>query len=414
MTAERATPGNPGDPSVRDLRIAAGLLRELNRRGPAAVVPTVAAALGSALPLREVALYLVDLEEERLERWPPDPSTPPKLVSDDHLGRAFRTGETGRRTDGSATSTVAVISARTERVGVLEVTTDVGVDRDAHWAVEDAATALGYVIATGDRWTDAFQVARRSRPMSLAAEIQWALLPLDTFASDDLELSGALEPAYDVGGDAFDYACADDRLTIGVFDAMGHGLRAARLASLGVAAFRNARRRGEGLAGQAATVHETIAPRFGSEGYVTGVLLEVPFRSPERTSLVRAGHPGPIVLRGDPPAPLHLPADGGLPFGVPFPNDLPTTTIALAGGDRVVLYSDGVIEARPERGEALGLEAFVEVLVGTRASPPREAARQVVGTVRTHRAAELEDDATIVLVDVPADAPATSGRLEHV
>jgi serine phosphatase RsbU (regulator of sigma subunit) len=74
--------------------------------------------------------------------------------------------------------------------------------------------------------------------MTLPAEIQWSLLPLATFASDDIELSGALEPAYDVGGDAFDYACGSDVATIGLFDAMGHGLASARLSSLAIAAFR--------------------------------------------------------------------------------------------------------------------------------------------------------------------------------
>jgi serine phosphatase RsbU (regulator of sigma subunit) len=352
------------------------------------------------MPVHEVALFLADLEEERLERWPADPSTAPKLVSDDHHGRAFRTGRTLRRTEGDVASVVAVVSARRDRVGVLEVTTDRHPGEHERNVIEAIAAALGYVIASADRWTDVFQVARRARPMTLAAEIQWSLLPLRTFASEDLELSGALEPAYDVGGDAFDYACGEDQVTVGIFDAMGHGLRAARLASLAIAAFRNARRGGEGLAGQARMLHRATASHFPSEGYVTGVLVEIPLATPERSTLIDAGHPTPIVLRGDPPTPLHMPTDGGLPFGVPFSNELAPAPLQLVRGDRLILYSDGVVEARPPSGEAFGLDAFVELLIASRASSPREATRRVVHDVRAHRDAELEDDATIVVIDV--------------
>jgi serine phosphatase RsbU (regulator of sigma subunit) len=95
-----------------------------------------------------------------------------------------------------------------------------------------------------------------------------------------------------------------------------------------------------------------------------------------------------------------MPTDGGLPFGVPFSNELAPAPLQLVRGDRLILYSDGVVEARPPSGEAFGLDAFVELLIASRASSPREATRRVVHDVRAHRDAELEDDATIVVIDV--------------
>jgi serine phosphatase RsbU (regulator of sigma subunit) len=59
-------------------------------------------------------------------------------------------------------------------------------------------------------------------------------------------VAGALEPAYEVGGDTFDYAAQPEALTVSVTDAMGHGLQAALLAGLAVAALRNARRQPPG------------------------------------------------------------------------------------------------------------------------------------------------------------------------
>jgi serine phosphatase RsbU (regulator of sigma subunit) len=281
------------------------------------------------------------------------------------------------------------------------VETKGGADRATVRAVEDAATALGYLIATGERWTDAFHVARRARRMTLPAEIQWSLLPLATFASDDIELSGALEPAYDVGGDAFDYACGSDVATIGLFDAMGHGLASARLSSLAIAAFRNARRRGDDLAAQARFLHEEVAARFETEGFVTGLLVEIPLGSPERSRIVRAGHPPPIVHRDDRAWPLD-PSDGrGVPFGMPYGERPTPGSLELNPGDRLVVYSDGVVDARPDGGTHLGIAALSEHQRRVRSLPPREATRRIVKAVRDHRDADLLDDATVLIVDLP-------------
>src|SRR3954465_14504947 len=84
--------------------------------------------------------------------------------------------------------------------------------------------------------------------MQLAAEMLRAQLPPLTFSTGHLVISGILEPCYDVGGDAFDYAVNGDIAHLALFDAVGHGsqggLGAVILASLALAAYRNARRAG--------------------------------------------------------------------------------------------------------------------------------------------------------------------------
>jgi len=91
---------------------------------------------------------------------------------------------------------------------------------------------------------------RRSAEMGLAAEMQWSLLPPLAFACDQVTIAGALEPAFQVAGDTVDYAVdAVDAgyARVAVFDGMGHGQQSAQLASLTVAAYRNARRSGRSL-----------------------------------------------------------------------------------------------------------------------------------------------------------------------
>ena len=303
------------------------LLSTLNRAGPSDVLPAVVASLSEELlDVSSVALYVADLEERYLEAWPLVAGAPQArlAVSGEPHGSVYRSGETQVLPDGDGYSIVAIVSTRRDRIGVLEVRTAALPAPASIDLVDAVALVVGYLITTGDRWTDEFHLARRQRDMALAAEIQWSMLPLSTFASRHLSLSGTLEPAYDVGGDVFDYACGHEDAILGVFDAMGHGLSAARLSSLTVAAFRNARRRGDDLDEQGRFLDAVIAERFASEGYVTGVMVQIPFEAPEGSRILRAGHPHPILQRGSTTEPVEVVTGDGLPFGMPFRNDLAT------------------------------------------------------------------------------------------
>lgn len=66
--------------------------------------------------------------------------------------------------------------------------------------------------------------------------MQWHLLPPLVMTTPQVSVAGALEPAYEVGDDAFDYALNDGTLHLAILDAMGHGLRAAVMANVATAA----------------------------------------------------------------------------------------------------------------------------------------------------------------------------------
>ena len=79
---------------------------------------------------------------------------------------------------------------------------------------------------TRGQYSDGFTSVRRLREMSLSAELQWQLLPPNSFSAPDLAVSGMIEPAYEIGGDTYDYAHRRDQLQFAIFDAVGHDLRA--------------------------------------------------------------------------------------------------------------------------------------------------------------------------------------------
>jgi hypothetical protein len=380
------------------------LLQELNGVAPKDVLRLLLQRLGGPVRGTGVRLLVADVEERVLNVWgeagePHGPRVGSVLIEGSEQGAVYRTGRPRRFELPDGTAVIAPVTARGERIGVVELATEPGDDDEG--AAVTAGLLLGQFVTAADRWTDDFHVARRRQDMSLAAEVQWNTLPLAAFTADGLTLAGALEPAYDIGGDAFDYAYGREALSVGIFDAMGHGLAAARVSSLVVSAFRNARRRGEGLQAQARFIDGAVRDLVDWRGFVTGQLLRLDLADPSRTVMINAGHPAPFVQRG-PGLPERLGLVAHHPFGIPFPNPLGEQLVPLAAGDRLVLFSDGLVEARPDGGEAYGEARLATTLDEMRGQSSRETARRLITDVRNHRAADLADDATVVIVDIPS------------
>ena len=131
----------------------------------------------------------------------------------------------------------------TERLGVLElITQNAGEDMLDRYRM--LASLAGLMVVSKSSYSDTYARTRRSREMTLQAELVRAFMAPPTFATERVSIAAALEPAYDVGGDAFDYSLLGDRLHVSVFDAAGHDLAAGLLASVAMASCRSTRRSG--------------------------------------------------------------------------------------------------------------------------------------------------------------------------
>ena len=232
--------------------------------------------------------------------------------------------------------------------------------------------------------------------MSVGGELLWQLLPPLTFGTDDLVIAAAVVPTADLGGDAFDYGVDLRRAQIAIFDGMGHGLGAGLLATVAVAVYRNARRRGRDLSETAAEVSATIEQTFGDRRFVTGALASLD-RATGMLSWCVAGHPPPLLVR-DGRAVKSLDPGIGMPFGLG-----PASEVfheQLEPGDRVLLYTDGVTEARTASGEFFELERLVD-LVGRVAGddPPPETMRRLMHAIEEHNDGPMRDDATVVMIE---------------
>jgi Stage II sporulation protein E (SpoIIE) len=267
-------------------------------------------------------------------------------------GRAFTettTYEVDAGQEGRRRLWLALIDG-TDRLGVVELTAPAPVTEQLLTYCERYAHLIAQLVVGKGVYGDVFELVRRRRPMTVAAELQWTLLPPLVFATRGLVVAGALEPCYTVGGDSFDYAVDDWTAHLAVFDAMGHGLAAAATAAVTVAAYRNARRQRLDLPGTYAMVDETLRAEFGGERFATGLLARLDLRE-GRLRWISAGHPPPLLLRGGKLVKV-LELRPTTPLGVPF-GQTPATLgdERLEPGDRVLLYTDGVVEARTATGE---------------------------------------------------------------
>jgi serine phosphatase RsbU (regulator of sigma subunit) len=267
-------------------------------------------------------------------------------------------------------------------------------------ASERYAHAVAMLIVAKNQYGDAFEMVRRRRPMTIASELVWSLAPPLVFATDDLSLGALLEPCYDNGGDALDYAVNDRVLHVGVFDAMGHGLAAAGVAAFALSAYRHSRRAGMDLVATHRAMDEAVGLQFPDDRFVTAVIAELSLDTGELT-WIGAGHPPPLLIRGGRRTrPLEL--SSVPPLGIELPGPAPViSTESLEPGDLLLFYTDGLVEARAPDGELFTLDAlsrFIEHEVAAGQTAP-ETLRRIRQAVIGRERALLRDDATALLLE---------------
>jgi serine phosphatase RsbU (regulator of sigma subunit) len=295
---------------------------------------------------------------------------------------------------GDTTVWVPVVDG-TERLGVVRFV----FPRERYGDPEEIRAFTGLVaelVMTKGSYGDFFELARRRKAVTVGAELLWQLLPPLTFGTDELVITGSVVPTADLGGDAFDYGVDGRRARVAIFDAMGHGLDAGLLATAAVASYRSARRTRLDLPETAAHVGRTIEDHLGPSRFVTGILTSLETAT-GRLSWCVAGHPPPLLLRQGRVV-KNLGLDSGQPFGVG-----PASAVfdeQLQAGDTVLLYTDGVTEARTASGEFFGLDQLVDLVSRTSGDdPPPETMRRLMHAIEDHNEGPMRDDATVVMIE---------------
>jgi serine phosphatase RsbU (regulator of sigma subunit) len=362
--------------------------RTLTDAAADAVVEGLADALAKEYGIADVELLLVDY---RLATLLPLLGGPPVTRPGDPAWRCF-----DHQSEVHADRAVYLpVTTRGERLGVLRYS-PAGTDPTARGELAEVATLLAHELQSAGAGTDRYTIAARTRRLTLAAELQWELLPGRSRIRPSFGLAGQLEPAYAVRGDSFDWAESDGRLFLSVLNGMGDGMDAAQLTSLATYALRNARRAGLDLADQAALADQAVFAQHRGGSHVAALLLELNLTTGEMLA-VDAGSPKMLVLRGG--EVLDQQFEPQFPLGMFETSDYTPQRFLLETGDRVFVVSDGVFDATGGTG-SYGQAALHRFVGRTGSLAPLQAVRSLLSDLRTFVGnADLDDDAVAVCLD---------------
>ncbi|MFI0937510.1 PP2C family protein-serine/threonine phosphatase [Streptomyces sp. NPDC021020] len=379
-------------------RLLGVLLDRAHEMPPHLIAPLVAEEV-ARVGGRDVSVLLQDYEQLMLMPLPGTGLLPgaPQPIDGSPAGTAFLEARTVEVPLAAGTRMFLPLLDGSDQVGVMAVSLDTVTDDDRR-LLRRLAGLVADMVVTKDSYTDIFALARRRAPMSVAAEIQWSLLPPLRMSVPQVEIAGILEPAYDVAGDSFDYALNGDVLHFAMIDAMGHGLSAAVMATAAIGGYRHSRRSDVGLSGIYAYMDEIIAAQFGPEQFVTAQMMQLDVRT-GHLQWVNAGHPWPLLIR-DHEVVAQLGGSTTLPVGFGGQEPL-ISEQQLLPGDRVLCFTDGLVEEHVSGGEEFGLPQLIDVIadVGRHRAGTRATVRDLSHALMQARGGITSDDATILLVE---------------
>ncbi|WP_436848209.1 PP2C family protein-serine/threonine phosphatase [Streptomyces collinus] len=370
---------------------------------PLDAFPAKCVECARAAGFTDVLIYLVDLGRRGLHLLTGPEGAPPDAVRDIRIegtmpGRAYQYGRLTPFAPQEAGEThwwLPLVDG-TERLGVLRMRSTFD-DARARQDADRLAALLALMIAAKRGSSDTLARLTRTEPLTIGAEMAWNLMPSRTYADGRIVISASLEPAYQVSGDVYEYALDGPLVHLTLFDAMGHDAAAGLCGALALGACRNARRQGAGLIAKAEAVESALIEQYGQRRYATGILATLDTRNGV-LSWVNRGHQPPIIIRGNRWS-SHLKCPPAHPMGTNL--GLPSIVCReqLQPGDRIVLYTDGITEARGPGDEEFGVARFTDLLIRHHADglPVPETLRRLIQAVLDYHHGHLQDDATVLM-----------------
>ncbi|WP_055495964.1 PP2C family protein-serine/threonine phosphatase [Streptomyces sp. TP-A0356] len=371
-------------------------------------LPDLVAQHAAGAGLYDVAVFVVDIRETVLRRLTGEGRDAAGggqefTVQGSLPGQAYQRVDllaepASDRTPGRRRRWWVAVTDGVERLGVVRADSDTD-DEPTRDILRDLASMTALLLLSKRSFSDSYARLVHTEPMNVAAEMQWNLTPPPAYAGHGVTVGAVMEPAYQMGGDAFDYAVAGTTLHLSVFDAMGHDTTAGITANVAVAACRNARRQGASLAETSEQVEQALLQQFSTSRYVTGILAGLDMAS-GRLTWINRGHPLPILIRDNRwTTELACPPAG--PMGADLGLPVTERTEQLQPGDRLLFYTDGIIEARDARGDEFGRDRFVGFIRRHHAGRHtlHETLRRLMAAVMDHNDGRLADDATVLLTE---------------
>jgi sigma-B regulation protein RsbU (phosphoserine phosphatase) len=238
--------------------------------------------------------------------------------------------------------------------------------------------------------------AHHGREQQDARLIQRALMPATLPTTERFEIVGAWQPAGTLGGDCYDvFTFTPDVIGISIADVAGKGLPAALVMSSLQAAVRAFAHDSSPPQALCASVNRLLCGQMIAGRFVTMVYLRLD-AARARIEYANAGHNPPLLVRAG--GNVEALQASGTVLGV-FPDaTYAGAETALQGGDRLLLYTDGITEARDRHDEEFGQERLAASLARYRHLSARELHAAVMKEVTDFATEGFQDDATLLAV----------------
>jgi serine phosphatase RsbU (regulator of sigma subunit) len=372
----------------------------LNKVPPHLLGEQIVAEARRIAGVSSVALYLVDIDGSRLLRTAGSAEFPEELAAPLAVGPEIpRAGIPGLRRlieQELPGSVPAPLYLRGRAIGLLLAV------RSPQEPLAQLARQAAAALELARAYTDVFDVARRRKDTSAAAEVQQATLPPRIARISGAALAGNVLPSYEVGGDWFDYVENPGGTWLGIADAIGNGAAAAALGAIALGAFRAGRRSDDDLRRIVASMHETLARVGGANDFVAVTIARWHGASSTLT-WISCGNPRP--MRIDAAGALETLGSESPPLGTPEAHAFTVEQVRVLPGERIVLASDGVTRRPTGDGTPLGTDGVRQAAANVAPTSAPETVKAIEDAVLHASSAPLEDDATLVVL-APVDAPA--------
>ena len=250
-------------------------------------------------------------------------------------------------------------------------------------------------------------LAMQDRELQIAAQIQRNLLQ-SIPEVPGVQLAAFHRQANMVGGDWYDTEYTEPMLTIAVGDASGKGIAAALMATVALSVLRAERGLGAGPQRVIERANGALVDATDDDSFTTMVYATIDSTSGNMTWL-NMGHPAPFVLRKDTSGEsrgyyLEGPRNKAIGW---FDNPgFSEVLLELQPGDRVVVFTDGFIEAKSPEGEVFGDQRFAEAILRLGDLDREKLGESLVATVEEFAAGKLDDDLTMLILEYEGERKA--------
>ncbi len=246
------------------------------------------------------------------------------------------------------------------------------------------------------------QLAAQDRELEIASSIQRNLLQRTLPRTPGLQLVPIQRQANLVGGDWYDVDVSGSEMTVAVGDSSGKGIGAALMATVVLSVLRAERGLGAGPTRIIQRANQALKEATDPDSFTTLVYATVDFRSGAATWL-NMGHPSPFVLTSSPrdgrPRGFFLEGPRNRALGWFDDPGAGQTVMQLEPGDRLVFYTDGLLEAKSPEGEIFGEERLGQAMLRLASLDCADLSEALVRQVEDFAAGKLDDDLTILVIE---------------